>query len=76
LTPPKRVASYNDIVIGRDGVILTKGGAQSVFLPQVATEWGWTLQEMLTQLSLKAGLLRDDWRDGAKFDVFQSVEFH
>ena len=76
LTPPKRVASYNDIVVGRDGVILTKGGAQSVFLPQVATEWGWTLQEMLSQLSLKAGLLRDDWRDGAKFDVFQSVEFH
>lgn len=76
LTPPKRIASYNDIVVGRDGVILSKGGAQSVFLPQVATEWGWNLQEMLSQLSLKAGLRRDDWREGAKFDVFQSTEFH
>jgi AmmeMemoRadiSam system protein A len=72
LTPPRRVASYNDIVVGRDGVILAKGGRQSVFLPHVATEWGWNLEEMLTQLSLKAGLGPDDWRNGAKFDVFQA----
>lgn len=74
LTPPRRVASYNDIVIGRDGVILTKGKQQAVFLPQVAVEWKWTLSEMLTQLAQKAGLRRDDWRDGCHFDIFQSEE--
>lgn len=76
LTPPKRVASYNDIVIGRDGVILSKGAHQAVFLPQVAVEWNWTLEQMLTELSLKAGLGRDDWRSGCHFDVFQSEEIH
>ncbi len=76
LTPPRRISSWNEIVIGRDGVILSKGNHQAVFLPQVAVEWGWNLEEMLTQLSLKAGLTRDAWREGAKFDVFQSEEIH
>ena len=74
LTPPRRVASYEDIVIGRDGVILSKGKNQAVFLPQVAIEWKWDLDEMLTQLALKAGLKANEWRQGCKFDIFQSEE--
>lgn len=74
LTPPRRVASYNDIVIGRDGVILSKNKHQAVFLPQVAVEWNWNLSQTLSQLAQKAGLNRDDWRDGCKFDIFQSEE--
>ncbi len=75
LTPPRRVGSYHDIVLGRDGMVLFKEGHQSVFLPFVATEFGWTLPETLTQLSKKAGLSADDWKDGAKFDVFQADVF-
>lgn len=76
LTPPRRIKSYQDIVLGRDGIILSKNGQQAVFLPQVAIEWGWSLAETLTQLSIKAGLHKDDWKEGAKFDIFQSEEFH
>lgn len=76
LTPPRRVSSWADIVPGRDGIIMVKYGKQAVFLPQVPVEWGWTLEETLAQLSQKAGLSPDAWRDGAKFDVFQSEEIH
>lgn len=72
LTPPTDVASWRDIVIGRDGIILAKGRARSVFLPQVAPEQGWTLEETLTHLALKAGLRGDEWRSGASFQVFQA----
>jgi len=41
-------------------------------LPSVAVEFGWDLPELLTQLSLKAGLAGDAWKHGARFDVFQS----
>lgn len=75
LTPLKSVQSYNDIVLGRDGIVLYKAGRQAVFLPSVATEFGWTLPETLSQLSLKAGLHSSDWMSGAKFDVFQSESF-
>jgi uncharacterized protein (TIGR00296 family) len=75
LTPPRRIADYHNIVLGRDGVVMFKEGHQAVFLPFVATEFGWTIPEMLTQLSKKAGLGPDDWKDGAKFDTFQADVF-
>lgn len=76
LTPPRRIASYKEIVIGRDGIIMAKHGRQAVFLPQVPVEWGWNLEQTLSQLSQKAGLSADAWKDGAKFDVFQSESIH
>jgi hypothetical protein len=75
LTPPRRVKSQDDIVIGRDGVLLYKDGKQAVFLPSVATDFGWTLEQTLSQLALKAGCSADGWKQGANFDVFQSCSF-
>jgi uncharacterized protein (TIGR00296 family) len=76
LTPPKPVASWRDIVLGRDGMTLEKGGAFAVFLPQVAPEQGWDLETTLSYLSRKAGLSADAWRAGAKFETFQAEVFH
>ena len=76
LTPPKPVASWRDIVLGRDGMTLEKDGCFAVFLPQVAPEQGWDLPTTLTYLSQKAGLPPDAWRDGAKFETFQAEVFH
>ncbi len=76
LTPPKPVASWRDIVLGRDGMTLEKGGAFAVFLPQVAPEQGWDLETTLSYLSRKAGLSADAWRDGARFETFQAEVFH
>ena len=76
LTPPKRVASWRDIVLGRDGMTLEKDGCFAVFLPQVAPEQGWDLPTTLSYLSQKAGLSSDAWRDGATFKTFQAEVFH
>ncbi|MBP5285754.1 MAG: AmmeMemoRadiSam system protein A, partial [Kiritimatiellae bacterium] len=76
LTPPRRVGSWHDIVLGRDGMTLEKGDAFAVFLPQVAPEQGWDLPTTLSNLSLKAGLPADGWRDGATFETFQAEVFH
>jgi len=73
LTPPRRVKSYKDIVIGRDGILLYKQGRQAVFLPSVATEFGWDLEQTLAQLAMKAGFPADAWKQDAQFDVFQSI---
>jgi AmmeMemoRadiSam system protein B/AmmeMemoRadiSam system protein A len=75
LTAPKPVDSWQQIRVGTDGVVLRKNGKSAVFLPQVATEQGWDLDQMLTRLSLKAGLAADAWKDGAAFQVFQAVVF-
>ncbi len=76
LTPAVPVGSWRDIVIGRHGMTLSKNGRSAVFLPQVAPEQGWGIEETLTNLAMKAGLPPDAWRDGASFTVFEAIVFH
>jgi MEMO1 family protein len=75
LTPPAPIASPNEIRIGTDGVVLKKNDYSAVFLPQVAPEQGWNVNQMLTELSLKAGLPPDAWKEGASFLVFHADVF-
>ncbi len=77
LTPAKPVASWKDIVIGKHGMTITKDGHSAVFLPQVAPEQGWNLEETLTYLSQKAGLAPDAWKSpDASFTVFEAIVFN
>jgi hypothetical protein len=75
LTPLTPVKSPDEIVVGKHGVLLTKGGYRAVFLPQVAPEQGWDRDTMLTHLALKAGLSGDAWKNGASFEVFEAIVF-
>jgi AmmeMemoRadiSam system protein B/AmmeMemoRadiSam system protein A len=75
LTPPTPVASWREIRIGIDGMVLSKGGLSAVFLPQVAPEQDWDLETTLKYLSEKAGLPADAWKEGATFQVFQADVF-
>ncbi|NQT00086.1 MAG: AmmeMemoRadiSam system protein B, partial [Candidatus Omnitrophica bacterium] len=64
LSVPKQVEDVNEIKMGTHGVIVEKGFANGVFLPQVATETGWTREEFLANLcAQKAGLSPDAWKD-------------
>jgi AmmeMemoRadiSam system protein A len=75
LTSPSPVASAQEIRIGTDGMVLNKDGRSAVFLPQVAPEQGWDLETTLANLSMKAGLAPDAWKEGASFQVFQAEVF-
>jgi AmmeMemoRadiSam system protein B/AmmeMemoRadiSam system protein A len=75
LTPYETVRGYDAIRVGTDGVLMKKDGRSAVFLPSVAVEQGWTRDEMLSHLSLKAGLPADAWKKNAEFYTFQAVVF-
>jgi AmmeMemoRadiSam system protein B/AmmeMemoRadiSam system protein A len=59
LTPLQRLAKKEDIVIGRDGLLIRKGMYSGLLLPQVASEYGWDVDEFLAQTCHKAGLPSD-----------------
>lgn len=64
LSPLERIDSAEKIVLGRHGVLIKKGQRSGVFLPQVATETGWSKEEFLTNLCVhKAGIPADAWED-------------
>lgn len=76
LTPPRPLDDPEEIVVGRDGLILEIGGRRALLLPQVATEWGFDRTTFLGELSRKAGLPPDSWRQpGAKLWSFQAEVF-
>jgi AmmeMemoRadiSam system protein B/AmmeMemoRadiSam system protein A len=75
LTVPQPIDSYNQIRLGTDGIVLNKAGYSALFLPQVAPEQKWTIEETLTHLSIKAGLPPDGWKKDASFLVFQAEVF-
>ncbi|MDD5356162.1 MAG: AmmeMemoRadiSam system protein B [Candidatus Omnitrophica bacterium] len=64
LSVPERVTDVNKIIMGTHGVIVKRGFNSGVFLPQVATETGWSREEFLSNLCAhKAGLSPSAWKD-------------
>jgi len=61
--PIEEVTDFDEIVLGRDGLIVSRGRYAGLLLPQVATEYGWDRDTFLSQTCIKAGLPRDAWRD-------------
>lgn len=75
MSPMTPIASWKEIVLGRDGVVLEKNGRQALFLPQVALEQGWNVEETLDHLSQKAGLNADAWKSDCNFKTFTAQVF-
>ncbi|CCQ34746.1 AMMECR1 domain protein [Halorhabdus tiamatea SARL4B] len=64
LTPPESLSGVGpgDIVVGRDGLILTRGRQSGLLLPQVAADREWTAEQFLGETARKAGLPPDAWK--------------
>ncbi|MCH7814730.1 MAG: AmmeMemoRadiSam system protein A, partial [Planctomycetes bacterium] len=63
LSPPERTDRPADLTVGRHGILIRRGAASGCFLPQVATERGWSAEEFLSQCCrTKAGLKGDAWK--------------
>ena len=64
LSPLKRISSVDEFKLGRDGIYMIKGSRHGTFLPQVATETGWSTEEFLGNCAQdKAGIGYYGWKD-------------
>jgi AmmeMemoRadiSam system protein A len=64
LSPLERTDEPLSLRLGVDGIYIKKGCASGCFLPQVATETGWSKEEFLSYCCAhKAGLAADAWKD-------------
>ncbi len=64
LSPLKRTNDPLSLRLGVDGIYIKSGRTSGCFLPQVASETGWSKEEFLSQCCAhKAGLAPDAWRD-------------
>jgi len=63
LSPLKPITNPLDFELGKHGIYIKKGFHVGCFLPQVATETGWSKEEFLSYCcSSKAGLPANAWK--------------
>jgi AmmeMemoRadiSam system protein B/AmmeMemoRadiSam system protein A len=64
LSPLREISSIDEIQLGKHGIWITRGAQSGCFLPQVATETGWSKQEFLEHCCRdKAFLPKDAYLD-------------
>jgi AmmeMemoRadiSam system protein A len=75
LTPMRRISAIDEIELGKHGIYMRKGYRSGTFLPQVATETGWTKEEFLGHCAQdKAGIGWNGWKDAELF-VYEALVF-
>jgi AmmeMemoRadiSam system protein B/AmmeMemoRadiSam system protein A len=63
LTPPRPVTDPSSIVVGRDGLIMSRAMNSGLLLPQVPVEFGWDREQFLARTCHKAGMEPSCWQD-------------
>lgn len=75
LTPMQKIKDISEIELGRHGIYLRKGNQTGTFLPQVATETGWSLQEFLGHCARdKAGIGWEGWKTSDIY-IYEALVF-
>jgi len=75
LTPMKKIRDTSEIRLGKHGIYMKKGYSGGTFLPQVATETGWSLEEFLGHCARdKAGIGWFGWKD-ADIYIYEALVF-
>ncbi len=75
LSPLKKIQSIDEIELGKHGIYIIKGNYSGTFLPQVATQTGWTKNEFLGHCAEdKAGIGWNGWKD-ADIYIYTAVVF-
>ena len=82
LSEPFPMKSYDDIIVGKHGLILTEQGQRGLLLPQVPIEHNMNKEEYLSALCEKTGFYSDFWKekvlniDMFTADVFSEAELY
>lgn len=75
LTPMRKIRNINEIELGKHGIYIKKDGNSGTFLPQVATETGWTLEEFLGHCARdKAHIGYEGWKN-ADIYIYEAIIF-
>ena len=76
LSPLREIESLEEIEVGVHGVMMRRGFQSGLLLPQVATEYGWDRETLLTHTCYKAGLAGDCWRSPeTRIEIFSALVF-
>ncbi len=73
LSPLELLKDNSTVEIGRHGLYLVKDYRSGILLPQVPVEQGWDRNTFLKQVSIKAGLSEDAWKDAELYSFTAEI---
>ena len=75
LTPLQRIKSIDEFTLGKHGIYMKKDKSTGTFLPQVATQTGWSKEEFLGHCAEdKAGIGWNGWKS-AELYTYEALVF-
>ncbi len=76
LTPRWRIYNKNEIILGKHGIYIEDGIKRGTFLPQVATNQDWSVEEFLGNCAKnKAGIGWNGWKTARLF-IYEAIVFN
>uniref|UniRef100_A0A7C4BCW0 Protein ENV14_07620 n=1 Tax=Ignisphaera aggregans TaxID=334771 RepID=A0A7C4BCW0_9CREN len=77
LSTPVPIKKPSDVIVGKHGIIVSRGWHTGTLLPQVPVEYCWDAETFLAEGCLKAGLEPDCWLDTkTRIFVYESKVFY
>ena len=77
LSEPYPMKSYDEIVVGKHGLILEEGGKRGLLLPQVPIEHGMNKEQYLDAICRKTGVRQNLWREKLlNISLFTAIVFN
>lgn len=75
LTPRKQISTLDEIKLGEDGIYIQKGSKHGTYLPHVATQTGWSVEEFVRSCAVdKAGISVSEIKDADVF-TYKAIVF-
>ena len=75
LTPRKKINSLDEIKIGRDGIYIKYANKNGTYLPQVATDMNWSVEEFVRSCcEEKAGISPENCKN-AEISTYKAIVF-
>jgi len=76
LSPLEKIDDFEQITVGKHGILIKKGYYQGLLLPQVATDYKWNKTRFLEETCNKAGLNKNCYKEkGAEIFIFSAIVF-
>ena len=77
LSPLEPIDNIEEIEVGKHGIVMKQGYRSGLLLPQVAVEYNWDRETLLTNTCYKAGLAGNCWKDpDTEIEIFSALVFN
>ncbi len=75
LTPRRKINSIDEIILGKHGIYVQKGTKNGTYLPHVATQMNWSIEEFVRSCAVEKAGISPDEIETIEIFVYEAIVF-